>query len=80
MHDGCSAAFENGKQIIDKIRLMGFNESPLAAPLEIKCTNCDQTFTMDHMEATCPSCHMVYGVTPCHSYSSEFVKPAGVNY
>ncbi len=80
MHDGCSGAFQSGQQIVDKIRLMGFNTSPLGAALEIKCKNCDATFKMEFMESKCPACGMVYGVTPCHSYSAEFVKAAGVNY
>lgn len=80
MHDGCKSAFENGKQIVDKIRTMGFNTSPIGIELEIECTNCDTVFQMAFMESTCPSCNMVYGVTPCHSHSAQFVKAAGVNY
>ncbi len=80
MHDGCSQAFESGKQIVDKIRTMGFNTSPIGEALEIKCTNCDAVFQMLHMESQCPSCQMVYGVTPCHSISVQYVKAAGVNY
>ncbi len=80
MHDGCSGAYESGKQIVDKIRMMGFNKSPLAASLEISCSNCDAVFQMEFMESTCPECGMIYGVTPCHSHSSEFVKAAGVDY
>jgi len=80
MHDGCSGAYESGKQIVDKIRMMGFNKSPLAVSLEIDCTNCDTVFQMEHMESQCPSCDMVYGVTPCHSHTAEFVKAAGVKY
>ena len=26
MHDGCSGKFENGKQVVEKLRMMGFNE------------------------------------------------------
>ncbi len=80
MHDGCSGAYESGKQIVDKIRMMGFNTNPLAASLEINCTNCDTVFQMEFMESACPDCGMIYGVTPCHSHSSEFVKAAGVDY
>lgn len=80
MHEGCSATFENGKQIVDKIRMMGFNTSCLAAPFEIRCSHCDTVFRMETMECHCPSCEMVYGVTPCHSHSVEFVKAAGVKY
>ncbi|MBA3009176.1 MAG: hypothetical protein KKF12_20845 [Proteobacteria bacterium] len=80
MHDGCSGAFESGKQIVDKIRMMGFNSTPLACPLEINCHNCHTLFQMETMESRCPSCGMVYGITPCHSHSSEFAKAAGVDY
>ncbi len=80
MHDGCSTVFENGKLVVDKIRTMGFNTSPLAAALKIECSNCSTVFEMTTMEDTCPSCQMVYGVTPCHSHSAEFVQAAGVNY
>ncbi|NNK86606.1 MAG: hypothetical protein HKO91_13755 [Desulfobacterales bacterium] len=80
MHDGCSGASESGKQIVDKIRMMGFNNNPIGAVFEINCSHCDTVFMMDKMEAKCPSCQMVYGVTPCHSYSAEFVKAAGINY
>ena len=80
MHDGCSGDSESGKQIVDKIRMMGFNNNPIGAVWEINCSHCDTVFKMEKMEATCPSCHMVYGVTPCHSYSAEFVKAAGINY
>ena len=80
MHDGCTSTFESGKEIVDKIRMMGFNDSLLTAVLDINCSKCDNVFQMEKMEAMCPSCGMVYGVTPCHSYSAEFVKAAGVNY
>jgi Zn finger protein HypA/HybF involved in hydrogenase expression len=80
MHDGCSGNFLSGKQIVDKIRMMGFNKNLLAAPLNIDCSNCKTAFQMETMESQCPSCDMVYGVTPCHSHSIEYVKAAGVNY
>jgi len=80
MHDGCSGAFESGKQIVDKIRMMGFNMSLLGTPFKINCSNCNTIFQMETMESQCPSCDMVYGVTPCHSHSAEFVKAAGVKY
>ncbi len=80
MHDGCSGAFESGKQIVDKIRMMGFNATPLASALEINCSSCHNIFQMEVMESQCPTCGMVYGVTPCHSHSSEFVKAAGIKF
>ena len=80
MHDGCTGHSESGKQIVDKIRKMGFNTQALPAALEISCSNCNSIFQMKMMETSCPSCGMVYGVTPCHSHSAEFVQAAGVNY
>ncbi len=80
MHDECSGNIESGKHIVDKIRMMGFNNNKLPVAFEISCRNCDNLFRMEMMETMCPSCGMVYGVTPCHAHSAEFVKAAGVNY
>lgn len=80
MHDGCSGQFQSGKDIVDKIRMMGFNANPLGVPLDITCTHCSTAFQMARMESSCPDCGMVYGVTPCHSNSAEFVQAAGINY
>jgi Zn finger protein HypA/HybF involved in hydrogenase expression len=80
MHDGCSGALQSGKAIVDKIRMMGFHINPLGVPLDITCTNCSNTFKMERMESSCPDCGMVYGVTPCHSHSAQFVKAAGIDY
>ncbi len=80
MHDGCQGHFQSGKDVVDKIRMMGFNIILLGTPLDINCTNCEKDFKMERMEASCPHCGMVYGVTPCHSNSAEFVQAAGINY
>lgn len=80
MHDGCSGTFENGKQIVDKIRMMGFAEQMMPMPLTILCKECGKEFLMDHFETKCPECNMVYGVTPCHSFDAANVMAAGVNY
>ena len=80
MHDGCSGSFENGKQVANKVRMMGFDKMSIPAPLEIHCTKCDGIFKMETMLAACPACNMVFAVTPCHAHSSEHVLPAGVGY
>ncbi len=80
MHNGCSGQHESGKEIVDKIRMMGFNTAPVVDPFEINCNNCQTGFQMDYMESQCPSCGMVYGVTPCSAHNPAAVKPAGVNY
>jgi len=80
MHDGCSGSFSNGKQVADQIRMMGFENMPVAGPLELVCVNCQSSFEMNTMLSRCPECDMVYSVTPCHSDSVENVRPAGIGY
>ncbi len=79
MHEGCSGSFVNGKQMVDKVRLMGFNEAMLPMAHDITC-ECGNTFEMDTFEAKCPKCGMVYGVTPCSSHDPSKIMPAGINY
>ena len=80
MHDGCAGSFENGKQVVDKVRQMGFSEQPMPMPLEIKCVECEETFEMENFEDKCPKCNMIYGVTPCHAFDPDNVKAAGIDY
>jgi len=80
MHDGCSGSFLNGKQVADQVRMMGFENMPVAGPLELVCVNCRNSFEMNTMLSRCPACDMVYSVTPCHSDSVESVMPAGIGY
>jgi len=79
MHDGCSGSFENGKQVVDKVRMMGFSEQPMPMPLEMDC-ECGEHFEMENFEDNCPKCGMVYGVTPCHAFDAGNVQAAGVKY
>ncbi len=80
MHDGCGGSFENGQQVVDKIRMMGFAGQCMPMPFEIKCSNCAKTFTMETFEGKCPGCGMVFGVTPCHAFDPENIKAAGIEY
>lgn len=80
MHDGCSGSFENGKQVVDKIRQMGFNEQYMPMPFDIDCVDCGETFSMEQFETHCPKCDMVYGVTPCHAFDPANVMAAGKSY
>lgn len=80
MHDGCTGSFQNGKQVVDKVRAMGFNIQAMPAPLKIKCIDCNETFEMEKFEDKCPNCSMVYAVTPCHSHDPAHVQAAGKNY
>ncbi len=79
-HAGCSGEFENGKQIADKVRMLGYDKQFMPMPLTIKCEECGETFQMEKFEDKCPKCGMVYAVTPCHSHDPESVKAAGIDY
>ena len=80
MHDGCTGQFQNGRQVADKVRMMGYDGLPLSAPLTLACVQCRRDFTMGTMVTACPSCRMVYAVTPCHAHSPQHVMPAGIDY
>ena len=79
MHEGCSGSFTNGQQVVDKIRMRGFNTEALPVPLVIECKECGESFIMKTFEGKC-ECGVVYGVTPCSASSAENVKPAGKEY
>ena len=79
MHHGCSGSFENGQQVVDKLRVMGFSNQYMPIPFEIEC-ECGEKFLMETFESKCPKCSMVYGVTPCHAFDKNNILPAGVNY
>jgi Zn finger protein HypA/HybF involved in hydrogenase expression len=80
MHGGCTGSFENGQMVVDKIRQMGFSEQLMPMPLTISCHGCGMSFEMECFETKCPECGMVHGVTPCHAFSEENIKAAGINY
>ena len=80
MHEGCSGSFTDGKAAVDKLRLMGFNNQPMPAPMAVECRGCGKPFTMETFEAACPDCRMVHGVTPCHAFDRANVMAAGVGY
>ncbi len=80
MHDGCSGSFTSGKQVVDKVRMMGFNLQPMPIPLTIGCVECGEDFLMERFEGQCPKCRMVYGVTPCHAFDPANVAAAGIDY
>lgn len=79
MHDGCSGSFESGKQVVDKLRAMGFSSGQMPIPLQIECSACGESRLMTTFEYRC-ECGMVYGVTPCHAFAPEYVQAAGKDY
>jgi len=80
MHDGCSGSFEDGRQVVDKVRMMGFDRQFMPMPLDVACGGCGKVFTMETFEAACPDCRTVHGVTPCHAFDPGNVQAAGVDY
>lgn len=79
MHDGCMGSFDNGKQVVDKLRMMGFSNQYMPMPVKLKCS-CGEEFEMETFESKCPKCGMVYGVTPCHAFDPTNIQAAGVDY
>lgn len=80
MHEGCTGSFGDGRQVVDKIRSMGFNTRPMPFEVDIKCVECEKEFQMTHLETKCPHCGMVYGVTPCSTSKPERIQAAGIDY
>ncbi len=80
MHEGCSAEFADGKQVVDKVRMMGFSPQPLPMALPVDCRECGMSFEMTTFETRCPECGSVHAVTPCHAFDPANVLSAGVGY
>ena len=77
MHEGCSGSFETGRQVLQKVRMMGFSEQFMPVALDITCRECGETFQMETFESICPKCETVYAVTPCHAFDPDNVAAAG---
>ncbi len=80
MHEGCSGSFQSGKDVVDKVRMMGFSNQSMPMPLNVVCGECNETFEMIMFEDKCSNCGTVHGVTPCHAFDPENVKAAGKDY
>ena len=78
-NDGCAPDLNDGKAIVDKVRQVGVKDGLLETSHTIDC-DCGNSFKMVHFEEKCPSCGMVYGVTPCSSHNKNSIKPAGIYY
>jgi len=76
MHDGCSGTFEDGRQVLEKVRMMGFATGMMPVPAQFKC-DCGKEIIMDTFEYHCDSCGMVFAVTPCHAFDVENIQKAG---
>ena len=75
-HEGCTGSFENGQQILQKVRMMGFAMQFLPIPVKKEC-ECGESFEMVTFETECPGCGMLYAVTPCHAHDPDSIMPAG---
>lgn len=76
----CEGNLKNGREVVDKLRAMGYSQLLIPIPLEVKCQNCGETFTMQEFESKCPKCNMVHGVTVCHAHDAKNVMEAGIDY
>ena len=80
MHGGCDGNFSDGRQVVDKLRMMGFQKGVLPMAFDMDCQHCGERITMVTYEYSCPHCGAVHGVTPCHAFSAEAVRCAGPGY
>lgn len=80
MHDGCTGGFVHGRDVVDKLRMMGFEGGRLPDPLKLACHHCGEQLEMITFEHHCPRCGAVHAVTPCHAFDAKHVKCAGVGY
>jgi len=77
MHDGCSGKFDDGMQVLAKLRMMGFSKQDMPFPMTFTCKECGKEITMTTFEYECPHCSMIYAVTPCHAFDVENILSAG---
>lgn len=77
MHEGCNGNFATGREIVRKLRAMGFSAMALPQPLRLTCEACGQVFVMQTCEDRCSQCGLIYGVTPCHAQDPAAVRAAG---
>ena len=63
--------------VVEKLRMMGFNEQLMPIPAQFICEECNNEITMDTFEYKCPHCRTIYAVTPCHAFDVENIMCAG---
>ena len=78
MHDGCGGDITTGREVVGKLRMMGFSQGRIPEPFSIACHHCGQPMLMVTYEYACPACGAVHGVTPCHAFSPDHVQCAGL--
>lgn len=76
-HEGCSGSFSTGKEVLEKVRMMGFSEQFMPVPFYIECSKCNKEFEMLTFESKCPNCLEIYAVTPCHAFDPSNIVSAG---
>jgi len=80
MHDGCTGSLSSGQQVVDKLRMMGFNAALMPEVLSLCCHHCGEAMMMTTFEFSCEKCGAVHGVTPCHASNATHVQCAGPDY
>lgn len=45
MHDGCSGKFDDGMQVLAKLRMMGFSKQEMPFPMTFTCKECGEEIT-----------------------------------
>lgn len=74
MHEECLGTFNTGKEVQQKLRMMGFSDQLMPIPAYIKCKKCGADIVMDTFEYKCPVCGAIHVVTPCHAFDSDNIQ------
>lgn len=78
MSCGCGTNKNDGKAIVDRLRVKGKSNLKLNTPYLIKCS-CGEDVLMETFVTVCPKCKMTYAVTPCSQSDINNIKTAGID-
>lgn len=77
MHDGCTGATGSGMEVLQKVRMKGFSDKAMPMVQTFDCVACETEIQMTTLEYKCPTCHMVYAVTPCSAHDQSRIQAVG---
>lgn len=79
MHEGCTGSSTNGLEVLQKVRMRGFSKKAMPQVASFDCHDCQEQVNMSTFEFTCPSCGLIYAVTPCSASDVSKIQSAGKN-
>lgn len=79
MHEGCTGSSKNGLEVLQKVRMRGFSTKAMPQVMSFDCHECEANVQMSTFEYECPSCGLIYAVTPCSASDVSRIQAAGKN-